>query len=80
MMTTIESLSVTDMVQRGRTLAKFLLGTKETLTDWATDEELSDKNFCEELEATVAHCDACGLWVEADDMWDDESCSECANG
>lgn len=63
---------------RVQACADELLGSATTITEVLTAAEQDNQKFLEALDERVMQCDACGWWVEADDVNGDNVCSECA--
>lgn len=56
-----------------------LRGTAKSLSDYAHEAEMDDRDFCTELDERVFACERCGWWDDADAM-NNEICSECSEG
>ncbi len=63
-----------DKQAEAQALADELLGTCDALPDHALD----DRDLLEHLDTLVRLCDACGWWVEAHEMDNDDNCTECS--
>lgn len=68
-------------------VADALLGTCKNADDviseiYGAGTTLCDLSMgdCEKLDAITMECSICGWWTEADDVDDDQVCSECADG
>lgn len=61
------------MVSRARKVAEALRGTCRSLHDFASDEEINDRDFCAELDILIACCDVCDWWVTEDET---ENCGD----
>lgn len=68
------------MEARAAEVAAELLDTCNSLSEFATDDEVSDPNFCSALDDLVMCCEQCSWWVDADEVNDDQICEECARG
>lgn len=63
-------------------LAAELLGTctplASALNNRGFDEDDMTLEQCRQLDAQVMLCDACGWWVDADEISEDQICCECS--
>lgn len=67
------------IVARAHEVAEELINTSKSLCDVATEEEIDNKEFCDELDWLCFLCSACDWWGRADeDQAYDHICNECA--
>lgn len=69
------------MISRAYDVAHELQGTCKSLQEVATDEEINNKEFSQELDTLVFECERCNWWHEISEMADNEEwiCEECEN-
>lgn len=72
------TVTVADMMARAREVAEDLRGTAESLTAFATEDEINDSIFCAELDLLVFECRVCGWWHDESEEDDEETCQECS--
>lgn len=67
------------MIARAQEVAEDLKGTARSLSDFATDEEIQNKDFMEELDQHVFECEVCNWFCDVDEMAEGDGlvCVEC---
>jgi hypothetical protein len=76
---TKSSTPTSSVADRAREVAEELINTCKSLCDVATDEEISDKEFCSVLDDECFLCEVCDWWGRAfEDQAYDHICNECA--
>jgi hypothetical protein len=59
--------------------AEQLLGTAMTLDEVVGEHfDTLPREWCHTLDTHVMCCEACGWWVESDDVDEDGNCSDCS--
>ena len=69
-----------DIAKRAREVSEDLIGTCRDLSDFASEQEINDETFCNELDALCFCCDQCGWWSAVEEEDDDNVCLECTEG
>lgn len=72
-----ECASIVGMKERALIVADQLLGTCKSLSDFATEIEQNNDDFCRVLDDNVMCCEQCNWWCDAGDVNDDGICNDC---
>lgn len=65
------------MKQRALVVADQLLGTCKSLSDFATEDEQNNREFCAVLDDHVLSCEQCNWWCDANEVNDEGVCNDC---
>ena len=68
------------MTQRAQEVAAELMGTPHNITWAASNAEIQDKTFCQELDTLVFECMGCGWWCDVEELHDTaegDMCDDC---
>lgn len=66
-----------DFRHRARVVADQLEGTCKDLSDFATEAEQNNIDFCNELDRLTIKCACCDWWTAVEDLNDEGECGDC---
>lgn len=67
-------IQATVMRYRAQAVAADIIDTSKRRSEFATEQEINDPDFCAELDALISCCEHCDWWHEASEPCDAPGC------